>query len=462
MSNTLIEAIDLTEATQQAIATAIENKTIPTADMSELLNVVTQLTAINATLVAELQAISSKLSSQNQQSLTLSIQCCPYPVYDCETGETRWIDPPRLVGGSEGGTIITEDGGVDVRDAIDNIGTDGLADGEYDFGENDGTGRGYTTTTDPEATICDNANWFVYSCSKLMDETSALWGFVSFTIDSYSGILKALGFIGTTPLFYVTAGSTAAATFLTVAVSASAIMIVVVLIDKLLSLAGAGLKAQWSSSLESDLVCAIVVGANQGGGHGIKQQWDSTINAYVPALNPLRWYYKYLLTKDMANALAKGQLQEGEAKYGYPCDCAGGGWLKVWTWKQRSSDDTWYTDSPGYYYYIWPEGQGVASKGDEGCPWKAVNFTFSDTDHTYDPSCRRSHNGDLNGYRIRETNGVGAAFRANTQPPYCDAWGIGFGIPSDGSWVNINQSTNNANIWNATDGSFNIEIEVQP
>jgi uncharacterized membrane protein len=458
MSSTLIEAIDLTESAQNAIATAIENKTIPVADLA---NAVAELAAINATLLAELSAIRQKLAANSQQSITLSLQCCPHPIHDCETGETRWIDPPRKIGGNEGGTIITEDGGVSIHDAIDNIGTDGMADGEYDFGENDGSGRGYTTTTDPEATICDNANWFVYSCSKLMDEASSVWGVVGFTVDSYAGLLSTMGFIGVTPLFYVTAGSAAAATFITVGVSAAAIVAVVALIDKLLSLAGAGLKAQWSSQLEADLVCAIVTGANTGGGDGIKREWDRVVNIYVPAINPLRWYYKYLLTKDMANALAKGQLQEGEAKYGYGCACAGGGGRMVSIWKSFDGGGTWTLDATLGYYYIWPDGEGVAEVGDEGCPWNATRFTFSDTDNSYDPTCRRNHSGDLNGYRIRETTGVGAAFRANTNPPYCDSWGIGLNIPADGSWVNINQATEFANI-RSGNPDFNIEIEVQP
>jgi len=459
MSTHLIEAIDLTEAAQQAIATAITDKTIPVADLAAT---IAELSAINATLLAELSAIRSMLGANTQQSITLNLKCCPHPIVDCSTGEVTWVDPPRKVGGNEGGTIVTVDDGVDVQEAIDNIGPDGLADGAYDFGGNDGSGRGYTTSKDADATICENANWFVYNCSGVMDEISSVWGYLDFSLDTLTSIMGGFGLIGTTPLFYVTAGSAAAATFITVGVSVAAIVTVFALIDKLLSLAGAGLKAQWSSALEADLVCAIVVGAEQGG-DGIKRLWDNTVNSYVPAVNPLRWYYKYLLTKDMANALAKGQLRAGEAKYGYTCDCVQTtGWAKVAVWKSFDGGSSWSLASYSRYYYIWPDGLGVSEVGDQGCPWDATRFTFSDTDSTYDPSCRRNHSGDLNGYRIRETTGVGASFRANTQPPYCDGWGLGATIPSDGSWLNINQTTENANIWRGDNGDFTIEIEAQP
>jgi hypothetical protein len=413
-------------------------------------------------LTAAVESLRAKLESGGQQSISIQNECCPHPVLDCETGEITWVYPPKKIGGNEGGTVVTRDGAVSIHDAIDAIGPDGMADGEYDFGENDGSGRGYTTTTDPDATICDNANWFVYSCSGLMDDIASTWGILNFSLDTLTSLIGGWGLIGTTPLFYVTAGSAAAATFITVGVSAALIVAVLELIDKLLSLAGAGLKAQWSSQLEADLVCAIVTGANTGGGDGIKREWDRVINIYVPAINPLRWYYKYLLTKDMANALAKGQLQEGEAKYGYGCSCAGGGYPKVAIWKSYDGGSTWNLDRFDLHYYIWPDGEGDAEEGDQGCPWNASRFTFSDSDSSYDPTCRRNHNGDLNGYRIRETTGVGAQFRANTNPPYCDSWGIGLTIPADGSWLDINQSTEDANIWRGDNGDFNIEIEVQP
>jgi hypothetical protein len=418
-------------------------------------------------------AINRLAAAQNSET-----SCCPEMIYDCETGNVRWVWPPAYSADMDGsvGDIIIDD--TDTNDGAAEIGPDGTiggydGDAGGDFGGGGDFGIGYDDpgVNPPESTgcatwneyddaLCLKANWTVLAAREALEQMLSISGWVANGVASMQtliGVLGAVGLVGDT-----LAGVAIGASALTMSVPVAVAGAIVGLLATLVAFgAKATIMAQYDD-MRFELVCAIYRGKSPA---GIKARWDQVVTAKTTWFAPQRALLRYLMYPDLARGIAYGHKDAviDKPRYDYNCSlCSSGGYPKVAIWKSYDGGSTWVLDAYSRYYYIWPDGEGVAEVGDEGCPWNATRFTFTDSSSEYDPTCRRNHNGDLNGYRIRETTGVGASFRANTNPPYCDSWGLALTIPSDGSWLNINQSTENANIWRGDNGDFNIEIEVQP